>query len=105
MGDTIDGQSHAWMQAWTGGWWNYDPTNDKEINEQYISVGVGRDYSTSRRSRASTPARARPTSTSSWRSPGWPSAHPGVHLHPVQVVAELDLAVELDAASARHSSS
>ncbi|KWX24202.1 hypothetical protein AFM11_09385 [Mycolicibacterium wolinskyi] len=43
-GDTIDGQSHAWVQAWTGGWWNYDPTNDAEINEQYISVGVGRDY-------------------------------------------------------------
>jgi len=45
VGDTIDGQSHAWIQAWTGGWWNYDPTNDAEINEQYISVGVGRDYS------------------------------------------------------------
>lgn len=45
VGDTIDGQSHAWVQAWTGGWWNYDPTNAKEINEQYISVGVGRDYS------------------------------------------------------------
>lgn len=43
--DTIDGQSHAWVQAWTGGWWNYDPTNDAEINEQYISVGIGRDYS------------------------------------------------------------
>ena len=45
IGDTIDGQSHAWIQAWTGGWWHYDPTNDHEINEQYISVGVGRDYS------------------------------------------------------------
>ncbi|MDX1882006.1 transglutaminase family protein [Mycolicibacterium sp. 120270] len=45
IGDTIDGQSHAWIQAWTGGWWNFDPTNDTEINEQYISVGVGRDYS------------------------------------------------------------
>ena len=44
VGDTIDGQSHAWIQAWTGGWWNYDPTNDSDINEQYISVGVGRDY-------------------------------------------------------------
>jgi transglutaminase-like putative cysteine protease len=44
VGDTIDGQSHAWVQAWTGGWWHYDPTNDKDINEQYISVGVGRDY-------------------------------------------------------------
>ena len=45
VGEAIDGQSHAWIQAWTGGWWNYDPTNDTEINEQYISVGVGRDYS------------------------------------------------------------
>jgi transglutaminase-like putative cysteine protease len=45
VGDTIDGQSHAWIQAWIGGWWNYDPTNDSDINEQYISVGVGRDYS------------------------------------------------------------
>lgn len=45
VGETIDGQSHAWIQAWTGGWWHYDPTNDAEINEQYVSVGVGRDYS------------------------------------------------------------
>lgn len=44
VGHTVDGQSHAWIQAWTGGWWDYDPTNDKEINEQYVSVGVGRDY-------------------------------------------------------------
>jgi transglutaminase-like putative cysteine protease len=44
IGETVDGQSHAWIQAWTGGWWNFDPTNDKEINEQYVSVGVGRDY-------------------------------------------------------------
>ncbi len=44
VGDTIDGQSHAWIQAWTGGWWNYDPTNDTDITEQYVSVGVGRDY-------------------------------------------------------------
>ena len=45
VGDTIEGQSHAWVQAWTGGWWDYDPTNDAAINEQYVSVGVGRDYS------------------------------------------------------------
>lgn len=44
IGETIDGQSHAWIQAWFGGWWNYDPTNDKDITEQYVSVGVGRDY-------------------------------------------------------------
>lgn len=45
VGDTIEGQSHAWVQAWTGGWWDFDPTNDTEINEQYVTVGVGRAYS------------------------------------------------------------
>ena len=44
VGDAVDGRSHAWIEAWTGGWWSYDPTNDTEITEQYVSVGVGRDY-------------------------------------------------------------
>ena len=44
VGDTVEGRSHAWVQAWTGGWWNFDPTNDSEITEQYVSVGAGRDY-------------------------------------------------------------
>jgi transglutaminase-like putative cysteine protease len=44
VGDAVDGQSHAWIQAWTGNWWNVDPANDSEITEQYVSVGVGRDY-------------------------------------------------------------
>ncbi|MEP9416793.1 transglutaminase family protein [Gordonia sp. VNQ95] len=42
---TVEGQSHAWIEAWTGGWWGYDPTNDTPISEQHVSVGVGRDYS------------------------------------------------------------
>lgn len=44
IGETVEGESHAWIQAWTGGWWNYDPTNNTEINEQYVSVGSGRCY-------------------------------------------------------------
>jgi transglutaminase-like putative cysteine protease len=44
VGDTVDGRSHAWIEVWTGDWWSYDPTNATEINEQYISVGAGRDY-------------------------------------------------------------
>lgn len=44
IGDTVDGHSHAWIQAWTGSWWDVDPTNDSQITEQYISLGVGRDY-------------------------------------------------------------
>jgi transglutaminase-like putative cysteine protease len=42
---TVEGQSHAWVEAWTGGWWGYDPTNDLAVSEQHVSVGVGRDYS------------------------------------------------------------
>jgi transglutaminase-like putative cysteine protease len=44
IGESVEGESHAWIQAWTGSWWNYDPTNDNEITEQYISVGFGRSY-------------------------------------------------------------
>ncbi|OBK68704.1 transglutaminase family protein [Mycobacterium sp. 1165178.9] len=44
VGDTVDGRSHAWIEAWTGGWWSYDPTNATEITEQYVGVGAGRDY-------------------------------------------------------------
>lgn len=44
IGEAVEGESHAWIQAWTGGWWHYDPTNDSAINEQYISVGSGRSY-------------------------------------------------------------
>ncbi|WP_228002307.1 transglutaminase family protein [Nocardia australiensis] len=44
IGHTEAGQSHAWIEAWTGMWWGYDPTNNIAINEQHVSVGVGRDY-------------------------------------------------------------
>jgi len=44
ISEAAEGESHAWIQAWTGSWWNYDPTNDTDINEQYISVGFGRSY-------------------------------------------------------------
>lgn len=41
----VEGQSHAWIEVWTGGWWGYDPTNATDVTEQHVSVGVGRDYS------------------------------------------------------------
>ena len=37
-------ESHAWIEAWTGGWWGYDPTNDIEIGHRHVWVAVGRDY-------------------------------------------------------------
>ncbi len=44
VGDSVEGQSHAWIEAWTGSWWGYDPTNGVPVNEQHVSVGIGRDY-------------------------------------------------------------
>jgi len=45
IGEPVAGRSHAWVQAWTGHWWDHDPTNDTAITEQYVGVGAGRDYS------------------------------------------------------------
>jgi transglutaminase-like putative cysteine protease len=42
--ETVRGQSHAWIEAWTGGWWGHDPTNDIEIGHRHVWVAVGRDY-------------------------------------------------------------
>ncbi|MCV7385670.1 transglutaminase family protein [Mycolicibacter longobardus] len=45
IGETVVGESHAWIEAWTGAWSGYDPTNDVPITERHVSVGLGRDYS------------------------------------------------------------
>ncbi len=44
IGESVDGESHAWVEVWTGGWWGIDPTNNKFIDDHHISVGTGRDY-------------------------------------------------------------
>ncbi|WP_187774343.1 transglutaminase family protein [Lolliginicoccus suaedae] len=44
VGETVSGESHAWIEAWTGGWWGFDPTNAMDVSEQHVAVGVGRDY-------------------------------------------------------------
>lgn len=43
-GVSVVGQSHAWIEAYIGNWWGYDPTNDLPIGEQHVIVGRGRDY-------------------------------------------------------------
>lgn len=45
LGETVQGDSHAWVEVWTGSWWGFDPTNNVEVNEQHVTVGMGRDYS------------------------------------------------------------
>lgn len=44
LGKTVRGESHAWIEAWTGGWWAYDPTNAVGVGERHVWVAVGRDY-------------------------------------------------------------
>jgi transglutaminase-like putative cysteine protease len=44
IGDRVAGESHAWIEAWTGDWWGFDPTNNQEIGHRHIGVARGRDY-------------------------------------------------------------
>ena len=44
IGEEITGESHAWVEVWTGKWWGYDPTNDCPVGERHVAVGRGRDY-------------------------------------------------------------
>ena len=44
VGEEISGESHAWVEFWTGTWWGYDPTNDLPVGPRHVAVGRGRDY-------------------------------------------------------------
>jgi transglutaminase-like putative cysteine protease len=44
LGDTVTGESHAWVEAWVGDWWGFDPTNGVPAGERHVLVGRGRDY-------------------------------------------------------------
>jgi len=44
VGETVTGESHAWVEWFSGGWRGYDPTNVVEIGPSHVFVGVGRDY-------------------------------------------------------------
>ncbi|HEY1651808.1 MAG TPA: transglutaminase family protein [Acidimicrobiales bacterium] len=44
VGEEVTGETHAWIEMWTGSWWGYDPTNDCEVGERHVAVGRGRDY-------------------------------------------------------------
>jgi transglutaminase-like putative cysteine protease len=44
IGETITGESHAWVEVWLGSWWGYDPTNRIPTGERHVVVGRGRDY-------------------------------------------------------------
>jgi transglutaminase-like putative cysteine protease len=44
IGETVTGESHAWVEAWLGDWWAYDPTNGIPAGERHVLVARGRDY-------------------------------------------------------------
>jgi transglutaminase-like putative cysteine protease len=44
IGETVAGESHAWVEWWDGEWVGYDPTNGKRVGEQHVAVARGRDY-------------------------------------------------------------
>jgi transglutaminase-like putative cysteine protease len=44
IGETVEGQSHAWVEWWCGGWEGYDPTNGAATGPRHVVVARGRDY-------------------------------------------------------------
>jgi transglutaminase-like putative cysteine protease len=44
VGETAQGESHAWVEWWQGEWTAYDPTNAAEVAERHVMIGSGRDY-------------------------------------------------------------
>jgi transglutaminase-like putative cysteine protease len=44
IGQTVAGESHAWVEWFCGAWRGFDPTNLIDIGDRHVLVGRGRDY-------------------------------------------------------------
>jgi transglutaminase-like putative cysteine protease len=44
VGPSHEGQSHAWIEVWTGEWRTLDPTIGAPTGERHVLVARGRDY-------------------------------------------------------------
>jgi transglutaminase-like putative cysteine protease len=44
LGQTVNGQSHAWVEWWCGDWCGWDPTHALAPGERHVVLGRGRDY-------------------------------------------------------------
>jgi transglutaminase-like putative cysteine protease len=44
VGEVVTGQSHAWVEWWSGEWCAWDPTHGVAIGERHVLVARGRDY-------------------------------------------------------------
>jgi len=43
-GQTVLGESHAWVEYWAGSWLPLDPTSGAAVRERHVVVARGRDY-------------------------------------------------------------
>ena len=45
IGETVAGESHAWVEWFCGDEWRgFDPTNQIDIGDRHVTIGRGRDY-------------------------------------------------------------
>ncbi len=44
VGETVEGDSRAWLEWWDDGWQAFDPCADCVPDDRYVSVAAGRDY-------------------------------------------------------------
>jgi transglutaminase-like putative cysteine protease len=44
IGETMVGESHAWVEAWLGDWTPFDPTLSVAVGERHVIVARARDY-------------------------------------------------------------
>ncbi len=44
IGQTVEGDSHAWVEWWCGDWVSFDPTSLEPAGVDHVVVAKGRDY-------------------------------------------------------------
>lgn len=44
IGESVEGESHAWLEWWAGDWCGYDPTNRIAAGENHVILARGREY-------------------------------------------------------------
>ena len=44
LGETVVGESHAWVEFFCGSWVGIDPTNGSDIGLHHVTVAKGREY-------------------------------------------------------------
>lgn len=44
IGESVEGESHAWIEYWDGEWVGFDPTNEVAQGPRHVVVARGRDY-------------------------------------------------------------